>query len=67
MTTPEIGVGQGYIDDEGDEVIVRKIRRSQGTVVLEGENGTYEMSLEDLLQGLSDGQFAEIDDEDADE
>jgi hypothetical protein len=67
MTTSEISVGQSYFDDEGDQVTVRKIRHSQGTVVLEGENGTYEMSLDDLLQAVSDGEFEEIDDEDADE
>jgi hypothetical protein len=46
MTGAVINVGQTYIDDDGDPVTVREIRRSQGVVVLEGEDGTCKMSLD---------------------
>jgi len=65
MSTSQISVGQSYIDDDGDTVVVRKVHRSRGIVVLEGENGNYEMDLECLREALADGDFEEISGEDA--
>jgi Fe-S cluster biogenesis protein NfuA len=65
MSSAVINVGQTYIDDDGDQVTVRKIRRSQGVVVLEGEDGTCEMSLDALEVALEDGEFEEVEDDDA--
>jgi hypothetical protein len=61
MANLAISVGQCYIDDDGDEVTVRKVHRSRGIVVLEGEGGSYEMGLEDLLRAVADGEFEELD------
>jgi hypothetical protein len=63
MSGAVINVGQAYIDDDGDQVTVRKIHRSRGVVVLEGEEGTYEMSLDTLEAALEDGEFDEVDDD----
>jgi hypothetical protein len=60
MRISEIGIGEMFIDDEGDEVTVRKIYHSRGVVVLEGEAGSYEMGAEDLLQAVADGEFEEM-------
>jgi hypothetical protein len=67
MDTLEISVGQSYVDDEGDEVTVCKIYRSRGVVVLEGESGSYEMSLEDLEQAVADGEFEEVEVDEVDD
>jgi hypothetical protein len=63
MSSAVINVGQTYIDDDGDQVTVRKIRRSQGVLVLEGEVGTYEMSLDALQGALENGEFEEVQDD----
>jgi hypothetical protein len=62
VDTTEISVGQTYIDDEGGEVTVYLVNRSRGLVVLEGEDGRYEMSLGDLAQAVEDGEFEEATD-----
>jgi hypothetical protein len=58
-----VNVGQRFIDDDGDEVTVRKLNRGNGVVVLQGENGAYEMDLNDLGEAVETGEFEEADDE----
>ena len=67
MSDCDINVGESFIDDDGDEVSVRKVNRTKGTVVLVGENGSYEMSLEDLCDALESGEFEELVDSEGDE
>ncbi len=70
VETHEINVGLTYIDETGQEVTVYQVHRTRGVVVLEGEEGRFEMTLEDFAQAIEDGDFEETADtesEDADE
>ena len=64
MDSSEIRVGQTYVDDRGLEVAVYQINRVGDLVVLEGEEGRFEMSLNALAQAIEDGDFAELSDDD---
>jgi hypothetical protein len=59
MDLSEIRVGETYIDDRGLEVAVYQIHRTRGVVVLESEDGRFEMTLEDFAQAIEDGDFEE--------
>jgi hypothetical protein len=63
----QVSVGQRFIDDEGDEVTVRKVNRTSGTVVLQGEGGKYEMGTTDLDEALETGEFEDADDDSEDD
>ncbi len=68
MSIPRITPGLALIDDEGDEVAVRKINESRGTVVLQTSDGdSYSMSLRELRSKLRDGAFAVVDSDEEDE
>lgn len=60
MESSEICVGQTFIDDRGLEFAVYQINRARDLVVLEGEEGRFEMSLDALVQAVEDGDFAEL-------
>ena len=67
MDLSEIYVGQIVIDDGGLERTVYQIHRSQDLVVLDGEDGRFEMSLEGLAQAIEDGEFEEVTGDEAEE
>jgi len=60
MDTAEIFVGQTFFDENGNEVAVYQINRRSDLVVLDGEAGRFEMSLEALGQAIEDGDFEEV-------
>jgi hypothetical protein len=67
MDSSEICVGQTYVDDRGLEVTVYQVHRTRGVVVLDSEDGRFEMTLEDFAQAVEDGDFEETADAGADE
>ena len=67
MDKCEINVGLTYIDENGAEVMVYQLHRTRGVVVLESEDGRFEMTLEDFARAIEDGDYEETDDAGADE
>lgn len=68
MNIPRIAIGLELVDDDGDQVVVRKINSTNSTVTLQSDRtGAYSMSLRDLRCKLRDGEFAVVDDPDEDE
>jgi predicted DNA-binding transcriptional regulator AlpA len=64
MHIPRIAIGLELVDDEGDEVVVRKINSTNSTVTLQSDRtGAYSMSLRDLRCKLRDGEFAIVEDD----
>jgi hypothetical protein len=61
VDTCEIDVGLTYIDENGQEVMVYQVHRTRGLVVLESEDGRFEMTVEDFAQAIEDGDFEETD------
>jgi hypothetical protein len=67
VDTSEINAGQTYINEYGEDITVYQVHRTRGVVVLESEDGRFEMTLEDFAQAIEDGDFAELSDDDVED
>ncbi len=60
MDTSDVSIGQTFINERGIEVTVYQINRSRDLVVLESEEGHFEMSLQGLTEAIEDGDYEEV-------